>query len=82
MPYKFVVNVKEQQDKHPTMTWLPKLPMKQSKARFIANPSSCTTTKLSELLNSCLTAVKSHVIRYYETVYERSRKTCFGLACY
>ena len=23
---------------------------------------------------SCLTAVKSHVIMYYETVYERSRK--------
>ena len=82
MPYRFVVNVKEQQDKHPTMTLLPKLPMRQSKGGFIANLSSCTTTKLSELLNSCLTAVKSHVIWYYETVYERSRKACFGPACY
>ena len=28
------------------------------KARFIANSSSCTTTVLSKLLTSCLTAVK------------------------
>ena len=28
------------------------------KARFIANSSSCTTTELSKLLTSCLTAVK------------------------
>ena len=27
------------------------------KARFIANSSSCTTTELSKLLTSCLTAV-------------------------
>ena len=47
------------------------------KARFIANSSSCTTTELSKLLTSCLTAVKSRVIRYYETVYERSRKNIF-----
>ena len=47
------------------------------KARFIANSSSCTTTELSKLLTSCLTAVKSRVIRYCETVYERSRKNIF-----
>ena len=40
-------------------------------ARFIANSSSCTTTVLSKLLTSCLTAVKKHWIRYYDTVYER-----------
>ena len=72
LPYKFAVNVKERQDKLPTMYWLPKLHKRPYKARFIAN--SCTTTELSKLLNFCLTAVKSHVIRYYETVYERSRK--------
>ena len=33
--------------------------------------SSCTTTVLSKLLTSCLTAVKKHWIRYYDTVYER-----------
>ena len=41
------------------------------KARFIAKSSSCTTTVLSKLLTSCLTAVKKHWIRYYDTVYER-----------
>ena len=41
------------------------------KARFFANSSLCTTTVLSKLLTSCLTAVKKHWIRYYDTVYER-----------
>ena len=43
------------------------------KARFIANSSSCTTTELSKLLTSCLTAV----IKYCEKVYERSGKNLF-----
>ena len=38
--------------------------IKTYKARFIANSSSCTTTELSKLLTSCLTAVKKHVIKY------------------
>ena len=38
--------------------------IKTYKARFIANFSSCTTTELSKLLTSCLTAVKIHVIKY------------------
>ena len=33
--------------------------IKTYKARFIANSSSCTTTELSKLLTSCLTAVKN-----------------------
>ena len=33
--------------------------IKPHKARFIANSSSCTTTELSKLLTSCLTAVKN-----------------------
>ena len=36
--------------------------IKNLNARFIANSSSCTITKLSKLLASCLTAVKRHVI--------------------
>ena len=47
------------------------------KDRFIANSSSCTTTELSKLLTSCLTAIKAKVIKYYETVYERSGKNMF-----
>ena len=59
------------------MYWLPKLHKRPYKARFIANSSSCTTTELSKLLTSCLTAVKNHVIRYCEKVYERSSKNLF-----
>ena len=36
-----------------------------------------TTTVLSKLLTSCLTTIKSHVIRYCETVYETSNKNWF-----
>ena len=46
-------------------------------ARFIANPSSCTTTELSKLLTSCLTTIKNHLIKYCEKVYERSGKNLF-----
>ena len=77
LPYKFAVKFKERQDNFPTIDWLPKLHKRPYKARFIANSSSCITTELSKLLTSYLTAVKSRVIRYYETVYERSRKNMF-----
>ena len=66
---KFAVGINENQDKLPTLYWLPKLHKRPYKARFIANSSSCTTTILSKLLTSCLTAVKKHWIRYYDTVY-------------
>ena len=75
---KFSVCVKERQDRLPTMYWLPMPHKKTYKARFFANSSSCTTAELSKLLTSCLTAVKNHVIRYFEKVYERSGKKCFG----
>ena len=65
------------QDRLPTIYWLPKLHKTPYKARFIANSSSCTTTELSKLLTSCLTAVTNHVIRYCEKVYERSGKNLF-----
>ena len=64
------------QDRLPTMYWLPKLHKRPYKVRFIAN-SSCTTTEISKLLNSCLTAIKAKVIKYCETVYERSGKNMF-----
>ena len=73
----FGVKAKENQDKVPTLYWLPKLHKKPYKARFIANSSSCTTTELSKLLTSCLTAIKKHVIKYCEKVYERSGKNLF-----
>ena len=58
-PNKFAVEVKVRQDRLPTMYYLPKLHKQPYKARFIANSSSCTTTELSKLLTSCLTAIKA-----------------------
>ena len=49
------------------------------KSRFIANSSSCTTTELSILLTSCLTAIKNHVIKYCTAVYEKNGKDYFGV---
>ena len=73
---KFSVNVKEQQDKLP-IYWLPRFYEIQYKARFIDNSSSCATTELSKLLTSCLTTIKTHVIRYGEKVYKISGRN-FG----
>ena len=73
----FGVKAKENQDKVPMLYWLPKLHKKMYKARFIANSSSCSTTELSKLLTSCLTAVKKHVIKYCEKVYGRFGKNLF-----
>ena len=53
------------------LDWLPKLHKRPYKALSIANSSSCTTTILSKLVTSCLTAIKKHWIRYYDTVYKR-----------
>ena len=77
IPNKFAVDVKERQDRLPTMYWLPKLHKRPYKAWFIANSSSCTTTELSKLSTSCLPAIKAKVIKYCETVYERSGKNMF-----
>ena len=49
---------------------------KKHKACFIASSSSCTTTKLSKLSNSCLLLLK-HLIKYCEKVYKISCKNLF-----
>ena len=59
------------------MYWLPKLHKRPYKARFFANSIPCTTTELSKLLTSCLTAIKAKVIKYCENVYERSGENMF-----
>ena len=71
IPNEFAVDVKERQDRFPTMYWLPILYERPYKARLIANSSSCT---ISNLLISCLTAIKAKVMKYCEIVYERSGK--------
>ena len=77
MAAKFGLFVDEDHGKLPTLYWLPKLHKRPYKSRFIANSSACTTTELSILLTSCLTAIKNHVIKYCTTVYERNGKILF-----
>ena len=77
MAAKFGLFVDEDHSKLPTLYWLPKLLKRPYKSRFIANSSACTTTELSILLTSCLTAIKNHVIKYCTTVYERNGKKLF-----
>ena len=72
MAAKFGLFVDEDHSKLPTLYWLPKLHKQPYKSRFIANSSACTTTELSILLTSCLTAIENHVIKYCTTVYERN----------
>ena len=47
------------------------------KARFIANSVSCTTKRISILLTSCLTAIKSHWQLYCSKTYENSGLNLF-----
>ena len=75
----FGVKAKENQDKVPTLYWLNKLHENPYKARFIANSSSCTTTELSKLLTSCLTAVKNMLSSIVKRYMRVPVKIYFGL---
>ena len=79
MAAKFGVFVDEDHRKLPTLFWLPKLHKCPNKSRFVANSNSCSTTELSILLTSCLTAIKNHVIKYCTSVCGRSGKKYVGL---
>ena len=59
------------------MYWLTTLHNRPYKARFIANSSSCTTTQLSKLLTIAKCHLNAKVIKYCETVYERSWEPMF-----
>ena len=59
MADKFGLFVDEDHSKLPTLYWLHKFHKRPYKSRFIANSSACTTTKLSILLTSCLTVIKT-----------------------
>ena len=75
---KFAVSIKEKQDRLPMLYWLPKLHKRLYKARFIANSRTCTTTVLSKLLNSCLTAVKNIGLDTMILLTKRAELTIFG----
>ena len=74
MAVKYGLFVDEDHIKLPMLYWLQKLHKRPYKSHLIANSSACTTTELSFLLTSCLTAIKNHVIKYCTTVYERNGK--------
>ena len=77
MAAKFGLFVDDDHNKLHTLYWLPKGHKRPYKSRFIRNSRACTTTELSILLTSCLTAIKNHVIKYYTTVYGRNGKNLF-----
>ena len=71
------VSINPTHQKIPTMYWIPKLHKQPYKQRFISNSVSCSTTKLSTLLTSCLTVVKENTIKYADKVFETSNKNIF-----
>ena len=75
----FGVKAKENQDKVPTLYWLPKLHKNPYKARFIANSNSCTTTELSKLFTSCLTTVNNMLSSTVKRYIRDPIKTYLGL---
>ena len=77
MAAKFGLFVDEDHSTLPTFYWLPKLHKRPYKSSFIANSSACTTTELSILLTSCLTAIKNHVIK--QQLMKEMVKNYFGL---
>ena len=72
MAAKFDVFVNEDHSKHPTLYWLPKLHKIPYMSRIIANSSSYTTTELSIILTSCLTAIRNHDIKFCVSTYDSS----------
>ena len=63
------ISLDSSQTNVPTMYWIPKLHKRPYKQRFISNASSCSTTKLSVLLTSCLTSIKEHMIKLAQKVF-------------
>ena len=79
MAAKFVVFVDKDHSKLPAIYWLPKLHKRPYKSRFIANSGSCTTTELSILLTSCLTAIKTMSLNIAQQFIKYLVKIYFGL---
>ena len=76
MAAEFGFFVDEDHSKLPTLYWLPIRPYK---SRFIANSSACTTTELSILLTSCLTAIKTMSLSIAQLCMKEMVKNYFGL---
>ena len=79
MAAQFGLFVDENHSKLPTLYWLPKLHKQPYKSCFIANSSACTTTELSILLTSCLTAIKTMSLNIAQQFMKEMVKYYFGL---
>ena len=79
MAAKLGLFVDEDHSKLPTLYWLPKLHKRPYKSRFIANSSTCTTTEMSILLTSCLTAIKTMSLFIAQQFMKEMVKIYIGL---
>ena len=79
MAAKFGLFVDEDHSKLSTLNWLPKLHKRPYTSRFIANSSACTTTELSILLTSFLTAIKTMSLNIAQLFMKEMVKIYFGL---
>ena len=75
---RFAESVNEDHKRFPTFYWLPKLHKQTYKARFVAISRSCTTTKLSKLLTSCLTTIKTMILHNVKQSMKGPVKIFFG----
>ena len=75
----FGVFVDEYHNKLPALYRLPNFHQRPYKSRCIANSSSCSTTELSIILTSCLTAIKDHVLNIAEQFLRGMVKIYFGI---
>ena len=79
MAAKFRMFVDEDHRKLPTLYSLLKLHKRPYESRFIVNSSACTTTELSILLTSCLTAIKTMSLNIAQQFMKEMVKIYFGL---
>jgi hypothetical protein len=70
-----IVNITDK--KLPSLYWIPKLHKTPYKSRFIANSVSCTTKQLSVYLTSALSAIRYHIAKFCNKVYENSNINLF-----
>ncbi len=71
------INVNIANKKLPSLYWIPKLHKTPYKSCFIANSVCCTTKQLSVYLTSALSAIRYHIAKFCNTVYENSNINLF-----
>ena len=67
----FGISTKDEKLDLPSLYWIPKLPKCHFKQRYIAVSAKCSTKPLSKLLTYILSAVKTGLHSYCDTIYSR-----------